>query len=58
MIQVKIKFGDNHEESHVCYAMKVLKSGTVLLFKGGAKDIILPRGYKEISFTEFEDAGL
>lgn len=58
MIRVKIKFGDNHEESHVCYAMEVLTSGTVLLFVGGAKDIILPKGYKEVSFTEFEDAGL
>ena len=34
MIRVKIKFGDNHEESFVCSNMEVLTSGTVLLFMG------------------------
>lgn len=58
MIKVKIKFGDNHEETVFCSSMEVLSNGTALLFVGGAKDIILPKGYKEVTFTEFEDAGL
>lgn len=59
MLKVKITFEDNHQETYFCSSLEVFRSGRVWLNNGDFKHVdLLSKEYKEITFSEFKDAGL